>query len=118
MILGFLAGLRFGIVGVAIGYAVSYLCFVLPATLFFLARVLDERPPRLWGIFARPALIAAVLAAALLVFRSCETSMSEFGALAAALGITLAAGAGCGYCLYRREFRWLLEKVRKDLTKR
>lgn len=57
MVLGIVVGLRYGIVGVAIGYTASYLCVVLPLTMYSVVRVINEKIGNLFLISRKPAFI-------------------------------------------------------------
>jgi PST family polysaccharide transporter len=62
MCLGIACGIPWGIVGVAIGYSLSYLIIVTPLTLFVLiVKLLDGKWSLLWMAFRKAILVAVLI---------------------------------------------------------
>jgi PST family polysaccharide transporter len=109
IITGIAIGSRFGILGVATGYAIAYLLLATPLTLFFLAQTLQIRIGQILVIFIKPIIITITLVPALLIFRSLDLSWSNLGILASAGGVFLLIWVSMGYLLYRKKFQNILQ---------
>lgn len=69
MISGMVAGLPYGIVGVAAGYALAYTALSFPLTMWLALRTIDARPIGFLAALGVPGLAAAVLFGVLFVAR-------------------------------------------------
>jgi len=77
MILGFALGLKYGILGVAVGYALAFYVFVTPVTLFFLTRTLDTNFTFLFKQLLKPILIGLIFLIALLILKTLTISIKS-----------------------------------------
>lgn len=112
IIAGIAIGAQFGILGVATGYAIAYLVFATPLTLFFMAKSIEVKISGMLAIFIKPTIITVILAPALLIFRSLDLPWTSLGLVAGAAGIFLVIWAGVGFGLYRHQFTTILDVLR------
>lgn len=114
MIIGIAVGLNFGIVGVATGYAISYLAIVFPLTIYFLARSLELNPGKMFSIFIKPMIIASILVPTLFVFRTIKIPGGDIGRMFGAAIITALICLGVAYLFYRDQILSTIKTIKAE----
>lgn len=109
---GIASGLPFGLVGVASGYALSYLLLAFPLTIIFLAKTIDVKFIQMLSVFLKPILISLIMVPILIGFRSIKLPWIDLAILGSAAGIFVIIWLGTSFGLYRKQYKSIIDLLR------